>query len=292
MNAQDVLRDVHDAANHQLKVGATVNSNSTVFIGTPTLYAIVNTAAAGQASIVLDNSISRIGFATVAISTPTLFAVVNTAAAGQASVVLDTGTRQIGSVTVSNPITIASSVNNIGFATVFQASSARTITGNITLSNPNTYIGLTTSTLGAGTQFIGLTTVVQANSARSIVGNLTLSDAKTYIGLVTNTPSWGSEATVYATTISSTGNTTLFIAPASNRFFIKDLHVSSLGRSEIQFLSGATVFIPLTSLATNSGFATFYGEMGKPGRAAADALVANLNGGATVSIGVTYRIAP
>ena len=102
----------------------------------------------------------------------------------------------------------------------------------------------------------------------------------------------GSNATIYVTTVSASGNTTLFTPPPSNRFFVKDIHVASLGRSEVQFLSGATVFIPPTALATTSGYAIYYGEIGKPARAQGDALVANLNGGATVSIGVTYRIAP
>jgi hypothetical protein len=40
--------------------------------------------------------LNGIGFATVSISTPTLYAVVNTTASGQASVVLSTGTNNIG----------------------------------------------------------------------------------------------------------------------------------------------------------------------------------------------------
>lgn len=252
MNFQDVIRDVHDQENHQLKTSATVNSNSTVFIGTPTLFAVVNTGAVG------------VGNSIVTVANP---------------------------ITLNSVVTLSPSINSIGFATVKIGTNVNTNIGLVTVDGGRIGV-LGNVTLSDSKGFIGLATVVQASSARTITGNLTLSDSKTYIGLVTATPAWGSEATVYATVISATGNTTLFIAPASNRFFVKDIHVSSLGRSEIQFLSGATVFIPFTSLATTSGFAAYYGEMGKPARAATDALVANLNGGATVSIGVTYRIAP
>lgn len=167
----EITFEEHDPVNNAKRVNLvagdiSVNSTATVTLySTPTLFAVVNTAAAGQASVVLDASKNFIGLATVNIgsSNATLFAVVNTAAAGQASVVLD------------------NSIANIGFATVFQASSDRTIIGNLTLSdpkgfiglvtirgalsNPFSYIGLTTTTLGVGNQFIGLATVVQGSGA-------------------------------------------------------------------------------------------------------------------------------
>lgn len=221
---------------------------------------------------------------TVFLGTPTLFAVVNTAAAAQASVVIDRGH------------------NFIGLVTVVQSSSARTITGNVTLSNPNTYIGLTTTTLGVSDRFVGLVTVVQSSAARTITGNVTLSDAKTYVGLVTATLGVGttyvglvtnspvySVATTFATTISATGNNTIFVAPASNFFVIKDLIVSSLGRGEIKFMEEATNLIPYISLSTTSGFAHNYGDSGLRAGTANKSFVATLNGNATMSVHVNVR---
>lgn len=95
------------------------------------------------------------GNPTVFIGTPTLYAVVNTGAVGVTNSI----------VTVANtPLPV-------------------NVIGNVTVSDAKTYIGLTTTTLGVGTQFIGLVTV----APHSLVGNLTLSDAKTYIGLNTST---------------------------------------------------------------------------------------------------------
>lgn len=237
---------------------------ATVAVSTPTLYAVVNTAAAGQASVVLDTGTSWIGIATVwqassartitgnltltdsksfiglvtvgggvlntitavtditnpvAIkgnltlsdskafiglttsvigSAPTIFAVVNTAAAGQASVVLD------------------NSIANIGFATVSVSNLARTITGNLTLSDAKTYIGLVsvsgTVGLAAGVAGIGFATVNLVNSV-GIAGNLTLSDSKTFIGLTTTTlgasPAFVGIMTVTNRDRTITGNLTL-----------------------------------------------------------------------------------
>ena len=98
-----------------------------------------------------------------------------------------------------------------------------------------------------------------------------------------------STATVFSGIISSTGNTTIFVAPDLNFFFLKDLHVSSLGRSEVEIRSGATTIIPFTSLSTTSGFFEYFGGYGKPSRATADSFVIGLNGGATISYAVTVR---
>lgn len=76
------------------------------------------------------------------------------------------------------------------------ANKDRNITGNVTLSDAKTYIGLTTTTLGTGSSFIGIVTVanllslngnitLDAGSKTQIIGNLTLSDPKGFIGLVT-----------------------------------------------------------------------------------------------------------
>lgn len=165
----EITLEEHDGANNAKRVNVvagdiTVNSSSTVFIGTPTLHAVVNTSAAGD-------SVANIGFATVAVSTPTLYAVVNTSAAGVGQSIVTV----INPITLNSVVTLSPSVNSIGFATVHQggtwtvtqASAARTITGNITLD---------------------------PGSRTGIVGNITLTDSKAYVGLVTATLGTGTAA--------------------------------------------------------------------------------------------------
>lgn len=112
MNFQDVIRDVHDPSNHALQISGTIQAagqatvsllgTPTVMIGTPTLYAVVNTSAAGvgnsivtiyprvdyiglmsvSGNVNLNAGLNNIGFATVYVSTPTLYAIVNTDAVG------------------------------------------------------------------------------------------------------------------------------------------------------------------------------------------------------------------
>jgi hypothetical protein len=122
---------------------------------------------------------------------------------------VDIGTQN--GVAVKGNVTLSDSKGYIGLVTVTQASSARTITGNVTLdagsrtgiagnvtlSDSKTYIGLTTSTLGSSPAFIGIVTVanpsssaagnvtLDAGSKTGIVGNVTLSDSKGFIGLTT-----------------------------------------------------------------------------------------------------------
>ena len=118
-----------------------------------TIYAVVNTAAAGQSSIVLDDSVASIGFATVNV--------VNTARSITGNVTLSDAKTYIGLVTSTpaSPTTVTHAglitlapLSNIGFATVNTANIARTITGNVTLSDSKTFIGLVTAwTRNAGT---------------------------------------------------------------------------------------------------------------------------------------------
>jgi hypothetical protein len=156
-------------------VAGTITASSQVTVtlnSTPTLFAVVNTSAAGQASVVIDSGRNFIGLATVNIgsSNATLFAVVNTAAAGQASIVLDNSLANIGFATVK----IASNVNtNIGLVTVDGGRIG--VLGNVTLSDPKTFIGLTTTTLGASPAFIGLVTL--AGGPAVVTGNVASEDA-------------------------------------------------------------------------------------------------------------------
>lgn len=339
----EITFEEHDGSLNAKRVNVvagtiTASSQATVTLySTPTLFAVVNTSAAGQASVVLDVGTRFIGLTTTVLSSaPTLFAVVNTAAAGQASVRVD------GNVTLSDskgfigltttiigsspsvqsfgqffpsPLSIASGglgpllldqfgrVQTINTGNVtLDVGSLVGIRGNVTLSDPKTYIGLTTTTLGLGDRYIGLVTSTQnglvtlapspnfiglvtvTNKDRTITGNLTLSDPKGFIGLATVVPSFGSNVTIFTQIVSASGNTTVFVAPASNRFFLTSLQIGSLGRSEVEIRSGATTIIPFTALATTGGYIHDWALPGFPSRAQADAFVVNLNGAATISI--------
>lgn len=244
-NFQDVLRDVHDPSLHALKTTASLSA-STVYVGNPTLYAVVNTGAAGD-------STANIGFATVAVSTPTLYAVVNTGAAGVGNSI----------VTVANPnFGINAGVNGIGFATVnvvnqpaLVASTANigsvsvlggiiSLRGNVTLSNPNTYIGLTTATignnpvLGAGVNNIGFATVkIDAGTQ--------------FIGLVT---AWNRNAGTTKTLIPlpvGLGNNslaTVAVPTNANKINLTQLILNSNVTTEIAIMSGVTYLTGNASL--------------------------------------------
>ena len=210
----------------------TYNSKNVKLVAsTATIYAVVNTSAAGQASIVVDGPVSIKGNITIdsgniaLTSAPTLYAVVNTGAAGVGQSI----------VTVANPVSIAGNVTLsdsktfIGLTTVVQASSVRSIAGNVTLSDSKTFIGLVTVgntvtvgahgitgnvTLSNSQNFIGLVTVVQSSAVRSIAGNLTLSNSQNFIGLVTVVQSSAVRSiagnlTITSGTVSLAGNVTL-----------------------------------------------------------------------------------
>lgn len=134
--------------------------------------------------VVVGGSISAAGQATVTLySTPTLFAVVNTAAAGQASVVVDRGHQFIGLVTVGNTVSTTFAGN-----VTLDPGSKTGIVGNVTLSDAKTFIGLTTAVNGQAwpdpKTYIGLVTIGHTANV-AVVGNVTISDSKGFIGLVT-----------------------------------------------------------------------------------------------------------
>ena len=203
------------------------------------------------------------------------------------NITLDDGslTGVVGNVTLSDAKTyIGLTTTTVGNALV-----TTSVIGNVTLSDAKTFIGLTTTTLGASPAFVGIVTV--ANRDRTITGNLTLSDAKTYIGLVTTTyaPPPISSYTSFATIYSATGNATLFVPPANKRWVAKDIHIGSLGKSEVAIKSGTGYIVPFTSLATQGGYFEHYGEAGLAADAADLAFVIELNGGATISVMTNVR---
>src|SRR3990167_7816092 len=148
----------------------------------PTVYAVVNTGAAG-----VQNSMVTLNAGPNFIGLVTVGNIVNTTFSG--NVTLDDGslTGIIGNVTLSGPV--PTGANYIGLASVNVANIARTITGNLTLSNANGFIGLVSVSGFANplpVTFSGNVTL-DDGSLTGIVGNITLSDAKTYIGLITTT---------------------------------------------------------------------------------------------------------
>lgn len=148
-------REEHDGNLHAKNVSL-VNSNATIF-------AVVNTAAAGQASVVLDNSKAFIGLVTVANTVPTTFS---------GNVTIDSGVI----TTITNPVAIK------GNLTIDSGNIS--LKGNVTLSDPKGFIGLVTVGGGTvGTTFSGNVTLDEG-SKTGIVGNVTISDSKSFIGLV------------------------------------------------------------------------------------------------------------
>lgn len=167
------------------------------------------------------------------VSAATIYAVVNTSAAGvgESMVTLFPSPNFIGITTVANKdrtitgnVTLSDSKTFIGLVTVVQSSAARTITGNLTLSDSKA--------------FIGLVTAVPSTTVRSISGNVTLSDAKTYIGLVT--------ATIGGTpNVAVVGNVTL----SDSKGFI------GLVTSIPAFMSDTTIF---SFIASNASHTTIF----------------------------------
>jgi hypothetical protein len=145
---------------------------------------------------------------------------------------------------------------------------------------------MSTVTLTDSKTFIGLVTI-------GGISQITLSDPKGFIGLVTTVPSYISGYTSLATILSATGLYTIVVAPAGQKTFLRNVHVSSLGRSEISFWASGTAAssarIPWTSLSTTGGFYNFYGENGMQMGNPNFGLNVALNGAATVGVAVDVR---
>lgn len=81
-----IIKDEHDESLNAKKVsivGGSVGNATVTLVSTPTLFAVVNTANSGQASVVLDSSVANIGFASVNVVNTTL-AVIGNATGGLA----------------------------------------------------------------------------------------------------------------------------------------------------------------------------------------------------------------
>ena len=284
---------------------------STTFSGNVTLDAGSKTGIAGN--VTLSDAKTFIGLVTVG-NTVTVGShdVTNAGTfAVQVDAALPAGDNNIGNVDVVTNTAWSDPNTFIGLVTNTPSNTARSITGNLTITDSKGFIGLTTVvqsstsrslvgnvTIDSGTVSItGNVTVDQVDVVNAVTditnpvalkGNLTLSDAKTYVGLVTNTPVH-SVATVYSTVVSATGNHTIFVAPASNFFVVKDLILGSLGKGEVKFMEEGTDMIPYIGLSTNSGYSHHFGESGMRSGTAQKSFVAALNGAATISIHANVR---
>lgn len=245
------------------------NTVSTTFSGNITLDAGSRTAIAGN--VTLSNSQGFIGLVTVG----------NTPAVSQSG----TWTVQPGNTQNTTPW-LTQQVGNITIQQVTNAISLVSgypMTGIVTIANP---ANVGNVTLNAGPNFIGLTTVWHGS-------NVTLNASAAYIGLATVIPAYISPYTSVATVLGASGSASVIMVtpPASNYFYIKDLTVTSLGRSEVQFLSSATTLIPWMGLATTGGAVMNFGDTGLKGRAADHTFVVGTNGQATISVMVNVRFA-
>lgn len=220
LNFQDVIRDVHDKDNHALQISGTIQAagqatvsllgTPTVMVGTPTLYAVVNTTASsglatvningsatifavvntsaagvGNSIVTINPRVDYIGLMSVSgnvnISNPTLYAVVNTSAAGIGNSIVTINPRvdYIGLMSVSGNVAVSSlpaipaGTNNIGFATVTQVNQPALVASSANIGSVS-ILGGTLNTVSA---------VTDITNPIAIKGNVTLSDSKDFIGL-------------------------------------------------------------------------------------------------------------
>ncbi len=233
-------------------------------------------------NVTLNASNAYIGLASVNIGGTLPALVAGSAYIGLATTVNATSTAYIGLVTAvnSNQPALVAGTAYVGLASVNIGGTLPALsTGTAWIGLASVNIGGTLPALTAGSAFIGLATTVNATSTA-------------WMGLATVVPSFGSNVTIFSGIYSAAGAATIFVAPASNRFFLTSLHVASLGRAEVEFRSGATTIIPFTSLATTGGYVHDWSLPGYPGRAQADAFVANLGSAATISVGVSCYFQP
>lgn len=281
-------------------------SDSKAYVGLVT--ATVGNSVGISGNLTLSDSKTFIGLTTTTLgASPAFIGIATVVQASSARSITGNVTLDAGSKTqITGNLTLSDSKAFIGLTTTVVGTALPAganfiglVTVNIGSSNSVAVVGNVTLSDSKG--YIGLVTVTQASAARTITGNLTLSDAKTSIGLVTLNPSsafiglttvipsYQSNTTSYYAVVSATGNNTIFVAPASNYFYLKDIFVSSLGRSELEIRSGATGLLPFTALATTGGYVGNFGETGLKSRAPADSLGVNLNGGATVAVMANVR---
>lgn len=222
----------------------TIDSGSVAVTSAPTLYAVVNTGAATNPSNVtidsgtltavtdITNPIAIKGNLTIdsgniaLTSAPTLYAVVNTGAATNPSnVTIDSGT--ITAVTdITNPVGIKAGAAYIGLATIDIGSAptltvdatgqgdvpitlggevvATTLSGNVTITDAKTYIGLVSTASITGRVSIAGNVTVNVGSLVGIRGNVTITSGTiTAVTDITNPVALKGNITINSGTITA-----------------------------------------------------------------------------------------
>ncbi len=276
-----------------LPAGSNFIGLATTVIGSaPTLYAVVNTAAAGQASVVLDAGTRYVGLASVNIggtlpplsaganfiglatsvigSAPTLFAVVNTGAPGEASIALDptpilnttskqaawvsTATGSLLNVNLADrsgnaavidvsgrllsSVSLNPSASFIGLATVVNANQPALVAGTAYVGLASVNIGGTLPALTAGAAYIGLASV-------NIGGTLpALAASSAFIGLISAASIQGKVQLVAGTAYA--GLASVNIGPGTSYIGLASVNVGGS-------LPAGSNFIGLASVIANSG---------------------------------------
>lgn len=193
-----IILEEHDGLNNakRVTIGAASVSIPVTFSGNVTLDPGSRTQIAGN--LTLSDSKGYIGLVTVTQA--------SSARTITGNLTLSDSKTGIGLVTIfggnvgiSGNVTLSDSKGYIGLVTVTQASSARTITGNMTLDAGSRVGVLGNLTLSDSKGFIGLTTAVIGNNPvlgagnnnigdvdiASMSGNVTLNTSPNFIGLVT-----------------------------------------------------------------------------------------------------------
>jgi fibronectin-binding autotransporter adhesin len=248
---QTIYAVVNTTATATSNVTLDPGSQTKITDGTETL----GINADGSLNAYLVSSVANVGFATVAVSTPTLYAVVNTAAAGVANSMVTINPRvdYIGLMSVSGNVAVSSlpaiptGANYIGLAS---------IQGNVVVSTLPTLpagvngIGFATvnlvnqPALTASSAFVGLVTVANTVPV-SFSGNVTLTDPKTYIGSVSVSGTVGlGTGTLNIGSVSILGGTINTTLATSN------LNIGSVS------VLGGVINTNINAGVTNIGFAT------------------------------------
>lgn len=247
------------------------------------LVTIVGSLAAAAGNITLDA-----GSKTQLVGTVTI-------QDGGGSITIDGNVGVLGNVTLSDSKTyiglvtatlgnqpaLTAGVAAIGFATVFQASAARTITGNVTLSDAKTYIGLVTTTQGnqpaltAGAAYVGLASVniggtlpaLSAGAAFVGLATTVTGAGDRFIGLVTAvTRNAGTNKTLIGIPIAlSTASQATIVVPSTNlSIYVTSVLINSDATVRVSIKSGVTYLTGNASIGITLNPGGGWVETGSP----------------------------
>lgn len=184
------------------------------------------------------------------------------------------GDNNIGNVDIVTLPATPAGTNFIGLATVVNGNQPALVASSAYIGLASVNIGGTLPALTAGANFIGLV---------SVQGNVNIQSGATVNPLIIST------YTSFATIYSASGNATLFVPPASNRWILKDLLISSQGAQVVSVKSGTQEIFPPIALASLGGFVLNNGDSGLRAKAVNEAFVLNLGATATLSVLANVR---